>query len=245
MNPSQPAGARRDRLIVVEDDPTTRSMIARYFAAEGFDVEEASTRAECRRALKRQGADLVFIDIQLPDGDGFGLAREIHAENPVGIIFVTQRNNDIDRILGLELAGDDYVTKPVNLRELLARARALLRRRRLDRESSRNRSVATFGSWLIDQTRREIATREGVPVRLTRGEFDLLAALVAADGRPLSRDYLIEVISNRDAEVGERTVDALIGRLRRKLGTTPGAPPIIVTVGGVGYKLGVAIDRHV
>ena len=181
----------------------------------------------------------------MPDGDGFGLAREIHAENPVGIIFVTQRNNDIDRILGLELAGDDYVTKPVNLRELLARARALLRRRRLDRESSRNRSVATFGSWLIDQTRREIATREGVPVRLTRGEFDLLAALVAADGRPLSRDYLIEVISNRDAEVGERTVDALIGRLRRKLGTTPGAPPIIVTVGGVGYKLGVAIDRHV
>jgi two-component system torCAD operon response regulator TorR len=238
------AAGRRDRLIVVEDDPVTRSMIARYFAEQGFEVEEAGTGAECRRALKRSPADLLFIDIQLPDGDGFDLAREIRATSAVGIIFVTQKDSEIDRIVGLELAGDDYVTKPVKLRELLARSRSLLRRRGLERDAARERSVITFESWLLDQTRRELTTREGVPVRVTRGEFDLLAALVQANGRPLSRDYLVEVVSNRDTEVGDRTVDALVARLRRKLQPPAGGQPVIVTVTGVGYKLGVRTDAR-
>ncbi len=236
------ARAGQPRLVVVEDDAVTRSMIARYFQGEGFDVAEAATGAECRRALKQRPADLVFVDIQLPDGDGFDLAREIRAGSAVGIIFVTQKDSEVDRILGLELAADDYVTKPVNLRELLARARSLLRRRELERGAARERSVITFESWLLDQTRRELATRDGVPVRVTRGEFDLLAALVLANGRPLSRDYLIEVISNRDTEVGDRTVDALVARLRRKLRTPEGSVPVIVTVTGIGYKLGVRTD---
>jgi two-component system torCAD operon response regulator TorR len=235
---------RRDRLIVVEDDPVTRSMIARYFADQGFEVEEAATGAECRRALKRSPADLVFIDIQLPDGDGFDLAREIRAASAIGIIFVTQKDSEVDRILGLELAGDDYVTKPVNLRELLARARSLLRRRSMDRDADRHNPVIGFESWLLDQTRRELTMRDGTPVRVTRGEFDLLAALVQANGRPLSRDYLVEVVSNRDTEVGDRTVDALVARLRRKLQTPEGGPPVIVTVTGVGYKLGVRTDAR-
>jgi two-component system torCAD operon response regulator TorR len=234
--------SKRDRLIVVEDDPVTRSMIARYFLDEGFEVEEAATGGECRRALKRRGADLVFVDIQLPDGDGFDLAREIRAASAVGIIFVTQKDSEVDRVLGLELAGDDYVTKPVKLRELLARARALLRRRALDRNAAQSQTVVAFGAWLIDKTRRELTTLEGVNVRLTRAEFDLLAALVEANGRPLTRDYLSEVVSNRDTEVGERTVDALIARLRRKLNPSPGGQPLIVTVTGIGYKLGVVID---
>ncbi|WP_052120792.1 response regulator [Inquilinus limosus] len=236
---------RRDRLIVVEDDPVTRSMIARYFADEGFDVEEAATGAECRRALKRTPADLLFIDIQLPDGDGFELAREIRSTSAVGIIFVTQKDSEVDRVVGLELAGDDYVTKPVKLRELLARSRALLRRRGLERDAARHsNTVITFESWLLDQTRRELTTRDGTPVRVTRGEFDLLAALVQANGRPLSRDYLVEVVSNRDTEVGDRTVDALVARLRRKLQAPAGGPPVIVTVTGVGYKLGVRTDAR-
>jgi two-component system torCAD operon response regulator TorR len=229
-------------LVVVEDDPVTRSMIARYFTDEGFEVEEAATGAACRRALKRRAANLVFIDIQLPDGDGFDLAREIRAESAVGIIFVTQKDSEIDKVLGLELAGDDYVTKPVKLRELLARARALLRRRALDSNSTQNQTVVTFGAWRLDKTRRELTTLEGALVRLTRAEFDLLAALVEANRRPLSRDYLREVVSNREAEVGERTVDALIARLRRKLKPPPGGPSLIVTVTGIGYKLGVAAD---
>jgi two-component system torCAD operon response regulator TorR len=243
--PSMPprAAARRDRLILVEDDPVTRSMVAGYFAEHGFEVEEAGTGAEGRQALKRRPADLIFIDIQLPDCDGVDLARELQATSNAGIIFVTRRSAEVDRIVALELAGDHYVTKPINLRDLMARARSLLRRRAADREAARRGMTVTFGGWLIDLVRRELASIGGVPVRLTRAEFDLLAALVDADGRPLSREYLIEVISNRDTEVDARSVDALVARLRRKL-VGGGEQPVIVTVTGIGYKLAVPIEER-
>jgi two-component system torCAD operon response regulator TorR len=141
------------------------------------------------------------------------------------------RDTEVDRILGLELAGDHYVTKPINLRDLLARTRSLLRRRAIDRETTSSTTVA-FGRWVIDLVRRELTALDGAPVHLTRAEFDLLAALAGADGRPLSREYLIEVVSNRQADVDVRTADALIARLRRKL---VGAD--IATVMGVGYKV--------
>jgi two-component system torCAD operon response regulator TorR len=231
--------ARRERLVVVEDDPVTRAMIAGYFADHGFEVEEAVNGMECRQALRRRKADLVFIDVQLPDCDGFDLAKEVRAKSDSGIIFVTRRDSEIDRILGLELAGDHYVTKPVNLRDLLARARSVLRRKAVDREAARQRSIVTFGGWMLDLVRRELMTIDGTPLQLTRAEFDLLAAIVDADGRPLSRDYLIEVISNRRRDVDVRTVDALVVRLRRKL-VGGGEQPVIVTLTGIGYKLGVA-----
>lgn len=235
----------QDRLIVVEDDPVTRSMIAGYFATEGFDVETARTCADCRALLRHRKADLLFIDIQLPDGNGMELARDIRAVSPVGIIFVTQRDNEVDRVVGLELAADDYVTKPVNLRELLARSRALLRRRRLDRAISKRHTTVTFGPWILDLTRRELASSGGAVIHLTRGEFDLLAAIVEAKGRPLGRDYLIEVVSNRNQDVDARTVDFLITRIRQKLAPAGGNTPVIATVRGVGYKLGVTVDEFV
>lgn len=230
--------AGRARLIVVEDDVVTRSMIARYFTREGFFVEEAGSIGECRSLLKQGPADLVFVDIYLPDGSGLILAQELRAASPVGIIFVTQHDCDTDRIVALELAGDDYVTKPVNLRELLARTRALLRRRALEYSAARRSAIIVIGPWLVDLTRREVATCNGEPIHLTRAEFDLLAALVEADGRPLSRDYLIEVVSNRTLLGDLRTVDSLVARLRRKLVLDDGML-IIVTVPGVGYKLGL------
>ena len=138
---------------------------------------------------------LLFVDIQLPDCDGLDLAKEVRARSDAGIIFVTRRDSEIDRILGLELAGDHYVTKPVNLRDLLARARSLLRRKAIDREAARQRAIVSFGCWMLDLVRRELMISDGTPVPLTRAEFDLLAAIVDADGRPLTRDYLIEVIS--------------------------------------------------
>ena len=229
-----PSSASRERLIVVEDDPVTRSMIASYFADHNFDVVEAGSCADCRQALKAR-ADLVFIDVSLPDGDGFELAKEVQTTSNAGIIFVTRRDTEVDRILGLEVAGDHYVTKPINLRELLARARAVLRRRSIERKSARARSTVAFGDWVIDLTPRELTGLDGKSIALTRAEFDLLAALIGADGRPLSRDYLIEVISNRQADVDVRTVDALIARLRRKL--VGGDQPVIGTVTGIGYKL--------
>jgi two-component system torCAD operon response regulator TorR len=201
----------RERLVVVEDDPVTRTMLVGYFSENNFDVVGAGSCAECRQALRGR-ADLVFLDVQLPDGDGFELAKEIQATSNAGIIFVTRRDTDVDRILGLEIAGDHYVTKPINLRDLLARARSVLRRRSIDRKAARNHNSSA--------------------------EFDLLAALVGADGRPLSRDYLIEVVSNRQAEVDIRTVDALVARLRRKL--VGSGTPVIATVTGVGYKLALS-----
>jgi two-component system, OmpR family, torCAD operon response regulator TorR len=229
--------------MVVEDDPVTRSMIARYFTNEGFTVEEAGSVADFRAAPGRARVDIVFIDIGLPDGDGLALAREIRALSPAGIIFVTQQDTEVDRIVGLETAADDYVTKPVNLRELLARARALLRRRSLEAEVASRRTVVTFGPWVLDLMRRELATRAGGSVFLTRGEFDLLAALVTAGGQTLHRDYLVEVISNRQQDSDVRTVDALVVRLRRKMKPFGGAPAI-ATVVGSGYRLGLTIDPY-
>jgi two-component system torCAD operon response regulator TorR len=227
---------RRDRLLVVEDDPVTRTMIAGYFAEHNFDVAEAASCAECRQALKRGRTDLIFLDVQLPDGDGFELAREIQSGSQAGIIFVTRRDTEVDRILGLEVAGDHYVTKPINLRDLLARTRSVLRRRTIEREAANATTTIVFGGWIIDLVRRELCTLDGTPIHLTRAEFDLLAALVGADGRPLSREYLIEVVSNRQSDVDIRTVDALVARLRRKL-VGGSDQPIIATVTGIGYKL--------
>lgn len=237
---SQDARApQRERLVIVEDDPVTRTMLVDYFAENNFEVVGAGSCAECRQALRAR-TDLVFIDVHLPDGDGFELAKEVQSLSNAGIIFVTRRDTDVDRILGLEIAGDHYVTKPINLRDLLARARSVLRRRSIERKAARNRNSIAFGDWIIDLTRRELTGSDGKPVALTRAEFDLLAALVGADGRPLSRDYLIEVVSNRQTDVDVRTVDALVARLRRKL--VGDGTPVISTITGVGYKL-VMIER--
>ncbi|ARJ65148.1 DNA-binding response regulator [Magnetospirillum sp. ME-1] len=233
---------RRPRLMVLEDDQVTRSMIARYFANDGFDVQEAGSAAECRALLRRGTVDLIFADIHLPDANGIALAQEIRAESPVGIIFVTQQDNEVDRVVGLETAGDDYVTKPVNLRELMARARALLRRRRLDSAPGNRRVVMTFGPYILDLTRRELSISSGGQISLTRGEFDLLAALAEAGGRPLYRDFLAEVVSSRPGESDTRTVDTLVSRLRRKLNHQPDGGTLIVTVTGIGYRFGLAVD---
>lgn len=237
---------KRDTLMVVEDDPVTRSMIAGYFTREGFNVLQAASASECRGLARSRKVDLIFLDIQLPDGSGLALAQEIRVASPVGIIFVTQQDSETDRIIGLELAADDYVTKPVNLRELLARSRALLRRRALERGSPRRSSIVSMGPLLLDFTRRELALRNGEPIRLTRAEFDLLAALIEADGRPLERDYLIEVVSNRDQAGDLRTVDSLVARLRRKMGPAhESGADIILTVPGIGYKLGVPVSAEI
>jgi len=230
---------RRQRLIVLEDDPVTSEMIAGYFTEHEFDVTVAGDCEDCRKLLPRIDPDLLFLDIQLPDGDGFELAQEIRAASQVGIIFVTRRDADADRIRGLEVAGDHYVTKPIDLRDLLARARSLLRRRAIERPAPRTGSTMRFRDWTIDLVRRELVALNDTQIQLTRAEFDLLAALVDAQGGPLSRNYLIEVVSNRQSDVDLRTVDALVARLRRKLVSGSGRP-VITTVTGVGYR--IALD---
>ncbi|WP_309500869.1 MULTISPECIES: response regulator transcription factor [Bradyrhizobium] len=230
------APTRRQQLMVLEDDPVTGQMIAAYFSEHAFDVTVVDSCKRCRELLRNRAPDLLFVDIQLPDGDGIELAQEIRAASQVGIIFVTRRNSDADRIRGLEAAGDHYVTKPIDLRDLLARSRSLLRRRTSDGPAPAAASTIRFRDWTIDLVRRELTAPEDMQINLTRGEFDLLAALVDARGRALTREYLIEVISNRHAEVDIRTVDALVARLRRKL-ISRSERPVIATVTGVGYKL--------
>lgn len=231
----------RPSLVVLDDDPVTRSMIGNYFLGEGFDVQEAGTASECRMILRRGPVDLLFVDIRLPDANGISFSQEVRAASMVGIIFVTQNDSEIDRVVGLESAGDDYVTKPVNLRELMARARALLRRRKLYSAPSKRSTILTFGPYILDLTRRELAVNSGKQIALTRGEFDLLAALVEADGRPLYRDFLAEVVSTRSGDGDTRTVDSLVSRLRRKLNLLNGLSAIIVTVPGVGYRFAAPV----
>jgi two-component system, OmpR family, torCAD operon response regulator TorR len=234
--------AAQERALIVEDDPITRTMLANYFSNEGYQTVAVGNLVEARAALGERAMDILLLDIMLPDGDGIDFAREIRRDSAIGIIFVTQRNRDADRIRGLEAAGDDYVTKPINLRELLARVRALCRRRGLDRRFQSEETVLTFGAWILDLQRRELSVRNGAVVRLTRGEFDLLAALALARGETLSRDYLVEVVSNRALDVTPRTVDALVARLRRKLELAVGQPCPIRTVTGAGYRLEAVVS---
>ena len=236
------SGGARPSLVVLDDDPVTRMVIARYFATEGFDVQEAASAGECRAILKGGEVDLIFVDIHLPDANGITFSQEIRAASPVGIIFVTHCDSEIDRVVGLESAGDDYVTKPVNLRELMARSRALLRRRKLDSAPGHRRTVITFGTYILDLTRRELSVDSGGQIALTRGEFDLLAALVEAGGHPLHREFLAEVVSSRFGDGDTRTVDTLVSRLRKKLHQVDCGGPPIVTVSGIGYRFGIAID---
>ena len=237
--PEHAPSERRPYLAVLDDDPVVRLMISLYFGKEGFRVDQAETAEACRVLIKNEVPDLIFMDIHLPDANGVAFAKEILATAPVAIIFVTQLDCVDDVVAGLESSGDDYVTKPVRLRELLARVRAVLRRRQ---GPELLRSVVTFGGFVMDMTRRELAFHSGSAVPLTRGEFDLLAALVDGGGHPRYRDYLSEVVSAHNAESDPRTVDVLVARLRKKLKPMAEGKPIIATVGGIGYRLGVPID---
>lgn len=223
-------------ILVVEDSPENRQLLTTYLRQEGFVVLEAADGAEFHAVLETATPALVILDIQLPDTDGLTLALETRRRSDAGIIFVTARDNDFDRVAALELGGDDYVTKPVNLRELLARVRSVLRRRaRSGPGLSRN---YRFAGYQLDLVRRELLDGNNERVALTTGEFNVLAALVVHAGDPVSREYLLEAISQRDAlEVSERTVDTLIRRLRRKLEPNPRQPRLILTVHGVGYQL--------
>jgi two-component system torCAD operon response regulator TorR len=218
-------------------------MLARYLGGAGYQVTTSTTTARAREVLRGQRFDLLLLDINLPDGDGVSLAHELRQHSTAGIIFVTQRSSDVDRILGLESAGDDYVTKPVHLRELLARVRALLRRQRLYREVSLSDTVLVFDGWVIDLRLRELAPQGGDALSLTHAEFDLLAALVMAPGKTLDRVYLQEVVSKKEHSADARTVDTLVARLRRKMSQASGDRQCpIRTVVGVGYRLDAKVS---
>ncbi|NBB70349.1 MAG: response regulator [Alphaproteobacteria bacterium] len=220
-------------IVVVEDEAVTRGLLAGHFASEGYRVSEASDGPQLREVLSSDQADLVTLDIRLPGEDGISLLRQLRDEPRLGIMVVSVRADDVDRILALELGADDYLTKPVNERELLARARNILRRTHGANENKP--PVLRHRGWTLDRVARDVHAPTGHRVRLTRGEFELLTALLERADEVVPRRDLLDELTHRGDVPSERTVDVLIGRLRRKIEPDPPRPRYIETEHGLGY----------
>jgi len=231
-------------LLVVDDQREICDVIQDYLSGEGYRVSTAHDGAGMRRALAQSPVDLVILDLMLPGEDGLMLARSLRDESNVGIIILTGRGETVDRIIGLEMGADDYLPKPFHLRELLARVKSVLRRvssRTVERAPA-PRSKARFAGWNLDLSSRELFSPAGREVRLTTGEFDLLAAFVNNANQVLTRDRLLDLARNREAGPFDRTIDVQVGRLRRKLEDDPQRPSMIKTVRGTGYIFTPTVD---
>jgi DNA-binding response OmpR family regulator len=221
-------------IILVEDDPPLRRLTARALQEQGYTVRTAATAPEMWIALQTP-ADLIVLDIMLPGTNGIDLCRQIRRENDIPIIFISARGSEEDRVLGLELGADDYLPKPFGSRELVARVRAVLRRRSGNGiETEKGRNEARFDGWSLSYARRELRSPEGALVDLTGAEFDLLSTFIGQSQRVIGRERLIELSRMRLADSSDRSIDVLVSRLRRKLSAADKPPPI-VTVRGVGY----------
>jgi two-component system torCAD operon response regulator TorR len=225
------------KLLVVDDDPITCKRLEAYFMAEGYVVFLAHNGQEMWQVLNRQDISVLLLDVGLPGKDGLELARELRARDELlGIILVSGRDDDVDKIVGLESGADDYVTKPFNARELLARVKIVLRGAR--RQSTRPvRQNLSFGRWQFDVSQRRLSGQDGQQEVLTRGELEVLSALATHPGEVLSRERLMQNVSHRAWEPSDRTIDVLISRLRDKLEDDPKKPRLIVTVRSEGYVL--------
>lgn len=234
MSPSSPPCPAR--LLIVEDDPVSRATLAAYMEQEGYDVAEADGGEAMEAHLAHRHVDLVLLDITLPGRDGLTLLRELRArDDALGIIMVTAKTDTVDRVVGLEMGADDYIAKPYERRELLARVRNVLRRLMVAARARDDRTVYAFEGWLLDTARRQLTAPDGRTVHTTSGEFDLLAFMVANAQRVMSRDRLLDAVAQRSWSPSDRSVDVLIGRLRRKFGDDPTAPRFLITVRNAGY----------
>lgn len=232
-------------LLVVDDDPRIRQMLTRYFEGEGYAVSSASDGDEMRLRLRQQNFDAVLLDLVLPgSADGLELARELRAQSDVPIIMLTGRDDVVDRIVGLEIGADDYVAKPFHLREVHARLKSILRRRQAPARTAEPSSeeIVGFEKWKLNISRRQVLDPEGRDVELTTGEFDMLTAFVRNGGRVLTREVLMDLTRGRNLEAFDRTIDAQIVRLRRKIETDPKKPQFIKAVRGVGYVFTAKLD---
>ena len=227
-------------VLIVEDDEVARTKLAGYLETAGHRVSEAIDGRGLREVMLSDPVDLVLLDINLPGEDGLDLTRFIRANSDVGIILVTGRTDDVDRIVGLEIGADDYITKPFNPRELLARIKTLLRRTTASAPSVSE--TMRFSGWRFDTRSRRLVSPEGDRVALTRAEFELLSALIAHPGTVLTRERLLGCITHRSWDPGDRTVDVLVRRLRQKLEADPQSPELIITVHGEGYMFAAEVS---
>jgi two-component system, OmpR family, response regulator len=230
-------------ILVVDDDAAIRDLIREYLAENDFKVSTAETGADMDRVLGVEVVDLVILDLKLPDEDGLAIARRLRESLDLPIIILTGRKDEADRVMGLELGADDYVTKPFSQRELLARIKAVLRRTEGKREKRRGESVRAykFSGWELNTGTRRLRSPAGEPVDLTNSEYALLVAFLRAPQKVLSRDQLLESSRLHD-DIYDRSIDVQILRLRRKIEKSPNQPDLIKTERGAGYFLNSAVE---
>ncbi len=226
---------QQDHILVVEDEPITREQLVSYFEDEGFRVTSTGSGDDVLPLVSESDVILVLLDIKLPGKDGLTLTREIRAESDIGIILVTSKQEQIDRILGLESGADDYVTKPFDPRELLSRARNLIRRVHIQQKQRKKNHIRSFEGWQLDLNKRELTSPNGEQTTLSAGEYQLLLAFMERAGEVMNRDQLMNRIRNREWFPDDRYIDVLVGQLRKKLGERAANAKIIATIHGTGY----------
>ena len=223
-------------IAILDDDPEIRSLLEQNLRGASFEVSTASNGRDLKTILEHQTIDLIVLDLMLPGEDGLTICRELRAESNIPIIMLTAMTHEADRIIGLEMGADDYLTKPFSPRELVARIKATLRRQGMvTTQSEDRRRTAVFEGWKLDVVRRELRDPDDVLVDLTSGEFDLLAALIERPNRLMTRDLLLDITKGRQADVFDRSIDITISRLRQKIEEDPKNPQFIKTVRGKGY----------
>jgi len=237
-------------LAVVDDEHEITHLVANYLKGHGFRVSQLHDGAALFDLMAADAPLLVLLDLGLGDEDGLAIARKLREHHRCGLVIVTGRTDAVDKIVGLEVGADDYVTKPFDLRELVARIKAVLRRLEpaaaapTATPASAARSTLRFAGWSLDTGSRTLTSPEQRVVALTTGEFDLLSTFASHPGRVLSRDFLLEATRRRESGPFDRTIDVQVGRLRRKIETDPENPQIIKSVRGAGYLFVPSVSSH-
>jgi len=243
------ADSPKQRILVVDDELAMRELLTDLFEDAGYQVATAANGEGMRQAIDEKPCGLVILDLRLKGEDGLMLARELRQDSSIPIMMLTGKGDETDRILGLELAADDYLMKPFNNRELLARVRAMLRRStelstpQIRKEDSYSHQRLCFDDWVLDLTSRELLGIDGNPESLTYAEFGLLEVFIKSPNRVLSRDQLLELSRGLEADVFDRTIDVLILRLRRKIEPNPKQPRYIRTERGLGYIFSATVSQ--
>ena len=235
--------AEEPHILLVDDEREIREPLASYLSKNGVRVTKAENAAAARQMLSAYAIDLVLLDIMMPGEDGLALAGFIRATTPIPVILLTARAEEMDRVVGLEIGADDYVTKPFSPRELLARIKAVLRRAGEARVRAPDADTYGFGPWLLKSGERELIGEDNVAIPLSTGEYNLLHAFVTHPRRVLSRDQLLDLSQGRELAAFERSIDNHISRLRKKIEADPANPKLIKTVWGGGYMLAAEVRR--